>query len=233
MSQSLIQQEKEVENKGRPGLTPETLAKLLFYKFKNLSNVKVAKKMQLALTTVNKYWAMYQADEIAPEIIEQAKGLYEVESNLSLVGQSLGVNESLITPIDPSESALVRIDEVINMAVLSKIVNAAIKEASGEFVKEKIDGMGIKKNTGTNGVGTKFGYMIDDERKVILSLERLPPNPRNLMTIVEFLKKQGIDTFEHIRTELGIEDDTGIDLSDMTPEEASSEYMQLVNGDQK
>jgi hypothetical protein len=118
------------------------------------------------------------------------------------------------------------------MDALIKIVSASVREASGEYVREKITGKGVRRQFAQPGdITTKFGYVLDDDTKVVLDLERQAPNPKNFMTITEFLKKNGIDVFDSVRKQLGINDDEQVDLSSMTPEAASAQYQQLMSGE--
>lgn len=223
---------REVENKGRPGLSDDKIVQLLLYKFRNQTNYKISKLLKIAPSTVNKYWSMYEKDEIDPKLVEAAQKSYEMVASVGNIAENVGVKEDLTPLCDAEEQSLVKVDEILNMAAVSKIFQAAMKEASGEFIEEKITGSGIKHSNNPNGIVSKFGFTIDEEARVVVDLQRSRPNIKNLMSLVEFFKNHGIDCFKALKEELGISGDSeGIDISDLSPEEAGSAYQQLMNGE--
>lgn len=224
-----LQQFREIDDKGRPGVSDKDVIRIVYYYLEGWTQVRIAQKLDYAVPTISKYINMYKKRELSDELMAQIEGYSEVND----IAKAYGVDNALMREEDSTGNrSLVSIQDVVNMDALIKIVSAAVREASGEHVREKITGKGIRRKLAQPGdVTTKFGYALDDDTKVILDLERQAPNPKNFMTITEFLKKNGIDVFESVRQQLGLNNEEKVDLSTMSPEEASAQYQQLMSGE--
>jgi hypothetical protein len=217
---------------GRPGLPEEKLVKLLFYKLKGVSNNKVAKRLDIASATVNKYWKMYEDGEIEESIVEKAKNSIDLVNNVGRVASNMGVRDDLTPAVNPEHDSLLPIDEIINTAALARIFNTAIKQASGDFIEEEITGHVVQASNNPAGLKSKFGFVLDESEKMIVKLKRTPPSAKNLTALIEYFKTNGIDVLAGAKKEMGIDvGDTTIDMTKLTAEEAGSAYQQLMNGD--
>lgn len=224
-----IQQLNDLTDKGRPGLSDKEIARLIYYFMKGIPQIRIAEKLKVSANTVNKYTALYREKKLPNHIVEAANGYKEVTE----IAKAYGVAEEAILKDDTAFTEdMISVFDVVRMDTLVRIVDAAVREASGEYVKEKITGAGVRRNAKSTGlVSTKFGYDIDDETKVILDVERQPPDPKNFIRITEFLKMNGIDVFERVRNELGINTKKTVDLSEMSPADASAQYTQMLTGE--
>ncbi len=216
---------------GRPGLADEVLVKLLLYKFKNIKNTRVAKLLHIANSTVARYWAMYEAGEIEERLVNAAKEAYDLSNGVGEIAERVGVHEDLTPVLQEGEQALIRVDEIVDVAVLSKIFKASIKIASGEYVEEKITGKAVKQVAANGAIPSKFGYSIEPDATVVIDLQKTRPDPKPLMALIDYFKMHGIDCLTGLKKELGLDTDETIDMSKMSPEEAGSAYQQLMNGE--